>query len=135
MAKSEKIYPKMWGHKKQWISHIMNYRHPLQLKKSKFWELFWSYQLNSTVNLANLPQIGPNWPNWQYFLAGNSKTAPRILIFSIAMDADNSFYVKLLLCHIFWEYHFSLSHGALPEILVTVFWQTKCVTKSRLHIV
>ena len=41
------------------------------------------------------------WPNfevngldWQCCLAGSSKTAPRILIFSIAMGADNSFYVK-----------------------------------------
>ena len=29
-------------------------RHPLPLKKSKFWEPFWSYQLNSTADLANL---------------------------------------------------------------------------------
>ena len=32
-------------------------------------------------------KIGPNWPNWQCFLAGSSKTAPRILIFSAAMGA------------------------------------------------
>jgi hypothetical protein len=36
----------------------MKYRHPWQLKKSKSWEPFWSYQLNSTANLAHLPQ---NW--------------------------------------------------------------------------
>ena len=44
-------------------------------------------------------KIGPNWPNWpnrQCCLAGSSKTAPRILIFLIAMDADNSFYVKFI---------------------------------------
>ena len=29
--------------------------------------------------------------NWQYCLAGSSKTAPRILIFSIVMGADYSF--------------------------------------------
>ena len=39
-------------------------------------------------------KIGPNWPNWQCCLAGSYKTAPRILIFSIAMGADYSFYVK-----------------------------------------
>ena len=71
----------------------MNYRHPLQLKKSKSWEPFWSYQLKSTVNLANLEVNGLDW---QCLLAGTSKTAPRILIFSIAMDADNSFYVKFI---------------------------------------
>ena len=37
---------------------------------------------------------GPNGLNWQCCLAGNSKMALSILIFSIAMDADNSFYVK-----------------------------------------
>ena len=36
-------------------------------------------------------KIGPNWPNWQCCLPGSSKTAPRM---SIAMGADNSFYVK-----------------------------------------
>ena len=29
--------------------------------------------------------------NWQCCLAGGSKTAPRILIFSMTMGADNSF--------------------------------------------
>ena len=33
-------------------------------------------------------------PNWQCCLAGSSKTAPRILIFSIAMGTDKLFYVK-----------------------------------------
>jgi hypothetical protein len=37
---------------------------------------------------------GPNGLNWQCCLAGSSKTAPRILIFSIAMGADYSFEVK-----------------------------------------
>ena len=37
---------------------------------------------------------GPNGLYWQCCLAGSSKTAPRILIFSIAMGADNSFEVK-----------------------------------------
>ena len=49
--------------------------------------------------------IGPNWPNWQCCLAGSSKTAPRILIFSIAMDVDNSFYVKFIATYVptfFW---------------------------------
>ena len=33
-------------------------------------------------------------PNWQCCLAGSSKTAPRVLIFSIAIGADYSFYAK-----------------------------------------
>ena len=48
----------MRGHGSQWFSHKMNNRHPLQLKKSKSWEPFGSYQLNSTANPAHLPQ---NW--------------------------------------------------------------------------
>ena len=72
------------------------YRDPWQLKKSKSWEPFWSYQLHSTA-------ISPIWPNfevngldWQCHLAGSSKTAPRILIFLIAMDADNSFFEYII---------------------------------------
>jgi hypothetical protein len=34
---------------------------------------------------------GPNRLNWQCCLAGSSKMAPRILIFSMAMGADYSF--------------------------------------------
>ena len=48
----------MRGHGSQWFSHKMNDRHPLQLKKIKSWEPFWSNQLNSTANPAHLPQ---NW--------------------------------------------------------------------------
>ena len=75
----------MRGHGSQWFSHKMNNQHPLQLKKSKSWEPFVSYQLNSTANLANFEVNGLDW---QCCLAGSSQRAPRILIFSIAMGAD-----------------------------------------------
>jgi hypothetical protein len=39
----------------------MNNRHPWQLKKSKFWGPFWSYQLNSTAKSAYSPQ---KWAKW-----------------------------------------------------------------------
>ena len=39
---------------------------------------------------------GPNGLNWQCCLAGSSKTAPRILIFSIAMGAEYLSYVKFI---------------------------------------
>ena len=90
----------MRGHGTQWILYKINIRHPLQLKKSKSWEPFRSYQQNSTANPAHLPQIWPNFEvnglAWQCCLAGSSKTAPKILIFSIAMDTDNKFYVKFI---------------------------------------
>ena len=41
-------------------------------------------------------KIGPNWPNRQCCLAGSSQMAHRILIFSISMGADYSFYVKTI---------------------------------------
>ena len=39
-------------------------------------------------------KIGPNWPNWKCCLAGSSKTAPRIFIFSIVLGAEYLSYVK-----------------------------------------
>ena len=44
-------------------------------------------------------KIWPNWPNRQCCLDGSSQTAPRILIFSIAMGADYLFYVKTIETH------------------------------------
>ena len=41
-------------------------------------------------------EIGQNWPNQQCCLAGFYKTAPRILIFSIATGAEYLFYVKFI---------------------------------------
>ena len=44
-------------------------------------------------------KIGPSWPNWQCCLAGSSKTAPGILIFSILMGANYLFYMKTIDTH------------------------------------
>ena len=41
---------------------------------------------------AKQPNFEVNGLDWQCCLAGSSKTAPRIFIFSIAMGADYSFY-------------------------------------------
>ena len=58
------------------------------------------YQLNSIADLANLAQfLGINELDWQCCLAGSSKTAPRILIFSIVTVADYSFYEKTINTH------------------------------------
>ena len=90
----------------------MNYRHPWQLKKSKSWE---------PIYLKN----GPNWPNWPNrlcSLAGISKRAPRNLIFSIAMNADNSFYVKFIATYAPTFFGFIISVLAM----VSVVAQGKC---------
>ena len=53
--------------------------------------------LGAVLELLALPiqpihqENGPNGLNWQCCLAGSSKTAPRIFIFSMAMDADYTF--------------------------------------------
>ena len=54
-----------------------------------------SYQLNSTADLANLA----NWLDWQCCLAGSSKTAPRIFIFSIVLGTEYLSDVKSLETH------------------------------------
>ena len=59
----------------------MNNQHPWQLKKSKSWRPFWSYQLKCTANSAPFAHFRGKW-------AG---LAPRFLIFSIAMGANYLF--------------------------------------------
>ena len=93
----------MRGHGSQWISYKINIRHPLQLKKSKSWEPFMSFQLNSTANQAHLPQ---NWAkfqvnglDWQCCSAGSAKTAPRIYISSIVLGAKCLSYLKSIGTH------------------------------------
>ena len=52
--------------------------------------MFWSYQLNSTeVNVLE----------WQCYLAGSFKTAPRIFIFSIVLGDEYLSYVKSIETH------------------------------------
>ena len=68
------------------------------MEKSKSWEPFRSYQLKSTANPAHLPQIWltfeVNGLDWQCFLAGSFKSAPRIFIFPILLGAKYLSYVK-----------------------------------------
>ena len=89
----------MRGYGSQWFSHKIINRHPLQLKKSKSWEPFGSYQLNSTANPAHLPQNLAKLAKSAVLFSRQLQTAPRILIFSIAMGADHSFYVKSIETH------------------------------------
>ena len=49
---------------------------------------------HSTANQPILPDLLVNGPNWQCCLAGSSKTAPKILFFSVLLGAECSFYVK-----------------------------------------
>ena len=57
-------------------------------------------------------KTGPNWPNQQRCLVGSSKTAPRILIFSIAVGAEYLSYVKSIATFsLFLVYYFGLSQS------------------------
>ena len=80
----------------QCFSHQINNRQPQQQKKSKSWELLWSYQLKSSANPTHSPQ---KW-NWQCCLAGSYKMAPRILIFSIVLGAEYLCQVKSIETHV-----------------------------------
>ena len=56
LPRNELLCQLFGGLRYQWISYKMKVWHPWQLKKSKSWGLFRSYQLNSTANLAHLPR-------------------------------------------------------------------------------
>ena len=68
----------------------MNNRQPWQLKRLKSWGQFWSYQLNSTANSAHLAHFGGKQAELAVLFSWQLVTAPKILIFSIAMGADYS---------------------------------------------
>ena len=74
MVKTETIYPKNVGAQLA-MDFIMNNRHTWQLKKLKSWEPIW-------------PNFEANGLDWDCCLAGSSKMAPRIFIFSIVLDAE-----------------------------------------------
>ena len=67
----------------------MNNRHPWQLKKSKFWGPFWSYQLNSTANSAYSPQKWVKWVKLAVLFNWQLQNGPQN--FSIAMGVNYSF--------------------------------------------
>ena len=52
-------------------------------------------ELPAKQHCQSSQEIGPNWPNRHYCLAGSSKKAPKILIFCV----DYSFYVKTIKTH------------------------------------
>ena len=96
----------------------MNNRHPWQLK---------SFEVANLTALA----IWPIWPNfevngldWQYCLAGSSKTAPRIFIFSIVLGAKYLSYVKsIATCaptFFGYVYFFSLSQCVRMKTLLII---------------
>ena len=94
----------MRAHGSQWFSHKMNNRHPLQLKKSKSWEPFWSYQLNSTANPAHLPQ------NW-------AKLAKSAVLFSWYVQ-NGSQDLNFFNCHGCQTFYFSWNSLPKPSLKI-----------------
>ena len=92
-----------------WGSNKMKVWHQWQLKKSKSWGPFWSYQLDSTANSAHFARF---LGSAVWLVA--PKRPPRIWYFSIVLGAEYFFmWNSLLRMHPhFWAiYYFSLSHG------------------------
>jgi hypothetical protein len=86
----------MGGHGSQLISNKMNIRHPEKLKiLGAILELPAKRYCQSSPFTSKLGQFR----NRQWSLAGTFQTAPRILIFSIAIGTDCSFYVKTIDTH------------------------------------
>ena len=70
-------------------------------------------------------------PNRQCYLAGSSKTAPRLLIFSIAMGSDYSFYVKTIEAHAHAFLTINiLAIGCWPVIYLVIILKTLIQTIS-----
>ena len=74
--------------------------------------------------------LEPIWPifelnglDWQCCLAGSSKTAPRILIFSIVLGAKYSFYLKSIATYApaFLGYNNSALARVLPLAVASIF--------------
>ena len=90
----------------------MNNRHLWQLKESKSWEPFRSYQLNSTANSAHLAKNWAKLAKWAVLFRW------QLLYGSQDFDSFNCHRCRLFISceihcyfcpHIFWVYYFSLS--------------------------
>ena len=72
----------------------------------------------------------PNGLNWQCCLAGSFKTAPRILIFSIAIDANYTFYVKSIETHV--RAYLPLIISAVSSVHTSLQHKASSVTLSQM---
>ena len=110
----------MSGHGSRWFSYKMYNWHPLQLKKLKSWELFWSYQQTAWPIWQFWPNFEVNGLDWQFCLAGSSKTVPRIFIFLIVLCAEYLLDVKSIEthAHTFFKVNFFYRHCVCVYFLV-----------------
>ena len=107
---------KMRAPRSHCFSPHMNNRHLWQLKKSKSWGPFWSYQLNSSANPAHLPQKRAKWAELAVLFSWQLQNGTQ------GFDFFNCHWCRLfILCeihcclcpHIFWVYYFIFSQCVL----------------------
>ena len=67
--------------RQQLISAKMKVWHPWQLKKSKSWGPFWSYQLNSTANSAPWPILLGKWAGLAVLFSWQLQNGPQDFYF------------------------------------------------------
>ena len=87
-------------------------RHPGQLKKLKSWELFWSYQPNSTANPVHLSQ---NWAKLAVLFSWLLQNGSQDFDFFNCHEGRlfNLCETHCYFCpQILWAFHFSLSQCA-----------------------
>ena len=77
----------------------------------------WSHQLNSTANPAHLPQNWAKLAKSTVLFSWYLQTAPRILIFSIAMGAEYLSYVKFIATRAPTFFGYTIS------VLANVMWK------------
>ena len=86
---------KMRAPRSHYFSPHMNIRHLWQLKKIKILGAVLELPAKQRCQFSPFgPIFEVNGLDWQYCSAGSSKTAPRVLTFSIFIDADYSYEVK-----------------------------------------
>ena len=64
-----------------------------------FFDISTSFRFSKDQCECTLHSEAPPWLDWQCCLARSSKMAPRILIFSIVLGAENLSYVKSIETH------------------------------------
>ena len=74
-------------------------RHPWQLKKSKLWEPFWSYQLNSTANPAHLSQKWAKLAKLAVLFSWQLQNGSQDFDFFFNCNGFQLFYVKTIETH------------------------------------
>ena len=111
----------------QWISVKMMFWHPLQLTKIKHFRAFLKLPAKQHCQFLPIQPIhlenGPNRLYWQCCLAGSSKRAPSIFIFSIFLGAEYLSYVKFIVTGAPTFFGYIISHlASVSQAKLLCYW-------------